>query len=206
MRARLAILWRLQFIISDLLVREEQRWRSSEVREIEILIANVAEEAGAGAGAGTDSGGRCILVNSGKIASRAYLNHWYSLRSAAQKLEKTPYPDHIFHMQRAVLLARAILFPYFSHNALLYMGFIPCDIMVMHFNVLSFIAASRQLFTRAFGKYLLGVDLLRIYNAARLFYVRHNNQNTRRCEEEARSGAENRPRNTAGWRGDNEIR
>lgn len=154
------------------------------MREIEILIASVT----AGAGAGADSGGRCILVNSRKIASRAYLNHWYSLRSAAQKLEKTPYPDHIFHMQRAVLLARAILFPYFSHNALLYMGFIPCDIMVMHFNVLSFIAASRQLFTRAFGKYLLGVDLLRIYNVARLFYVRHNNQNTRRrrCEEATR--------------------
>lgn len=55
-------------------------------------------------------------------------------------------PDHIFHMQRAVLLAEAILFPYFSHNAPVYMGFISCDIMVMHFNNLSFIAVSSQLF------------------------------------------------------------
>lgn len=75
--------------------------------------------------------------------------------------------DHIFHMQGVVLPARAILFPYFSHNAPLYMAFISCDIMVMHFNVLSFIAESSQLFMeRARGKYLFGVDSPRIYDVS----------------------------------------
>lgn len=69
----------------------------------------------------------------------------------AKTPEKLLTPDHIFHMQRAVLLAGAILFPYFSHNAPVYMGFISCDIMVMHFNNLSFIAVSSQLFRSARG-------------------------------------------------------
>lgn len=70
----------------------------------------------------------------------------FTASRGAKTPEKLLTPDHIFHMQRAVLLAGAILFPYFSHNAPLYMGFISCDIMVMHFNNLSFIAVSSQLF------------------------------------------------------------
>lgn len=73
----------------------------------------------------------------------------------ASRPAKTPKKlltlDHIFHMQRAVLLTEAILFPYFSHNAPVYMGFISCDIMVMHFNNLSFIAVSSQLFRSGVG-------------------------------------------------------
>lgn len=100
-------------------------------------------------------------------------------------------------MQRAVLLARAILFPYFSHNALLYMGFIPCDIMVMHFNVLSFIAASWQLFTSGLGKYLLGSTRLK-FIMHRLFYGLHNNQNTRRCAGKRQPATSERKSNIAG--------
>lgn len=59
-------------------------------------------------------------------------------------LRKDPL-SHISYAGGLFCLPRAILFPYFSHNAPLCMAFISCDIMVMHFNVLSFIAESSQL-------------------------------------------------------------
>lgn len=68
---------------------------------------------------------------------------------------------HIFHMQSTVSLTAFLSpFPYFSHNAHLYMPFISRDIMVMCF-ILSFIANHRDKQTLVLSDYIFNRSLVK---------------------------------------------